>query len=144
MYLSFFAYILQFGPFWSLTFGLFAPGLFGQFGKWAFLDRAFLVWAFLVLGLFHPIPVKGVNINSQTGLLSNKPIPRRQILDSSKLKEFADDDSKFDENGRKLLKQVENTVGKGEIACYEQFLLFPQCFQKACFPGASEGVIVWE
>ena len=44
----------------------------------------------------------------------------------------------------KISKQVENTVGKGEIACYEQFLLFPQCFQKACFPGASKGVIVWE
>ena len=38
----------------------------------------------------------------------------------------------------------ENTVGKGENACYEQFLLFPQCFQKACFPGVSKGVIVWE
>ena len=45
---------------------------------------------------------------------------------------------------KKLFKQVENTVVKGEIACYEQFLLFPQCFQKACFPGASKGVIVWE
>ena len=51
---------------------------------------------------------------------------------------------KFDENGRKLSKWVENTVGKGEIARYEQFLLFPQCFQKACFPGASKGVFVWE
>ena len=61
-----------------------------------------------------------------------------------KLKEFADDNFKFDENGRKLSKWVENTVGKGEIARYEQFLLFPQCFQKACFPGASKGVIVWE
>ena len=39
---------------------------------------------------------------------------------------------------------VENTVGKGEIALYEQFLLFRQCFQKACYPGASKGVIVWE
>ena len=39
---------------------------------------------------------------------------------------------------------VENTVSKGEIACYEQFLLFPQCFENACFPGASKGVIVWE
>ena len=28
---------------------------------------------------------------------------------------------------KKLSKQVENTVGKGEIARYEQFLLFPQC-----------------
>ena len=35
-------------------------------------------------------------------------------------------------------------MGKGEIARYEQFLLFPQCFQTACFPGASKSVIVWE
>ena len=35
-------------------------------------------------------------------------------------------------------------MGKGEIASYEQFLLFPQCFQKAYFPGASKGVVVWE
>ena len=38
----------------------------------------------------------------------------------------------------------ENTVAKGEIACYKQFLLFPQCFQKACFLEVSKGVIVWE
>ena len=69
---------------------------------------------------------------------------RRQILDSSKLKEYADDNFRFDENGRKLSKWVENTVGKGKIARYEQFLLFPQCFQKACFLGGSKGVIVWE
>ena len=72
------------------------------------------------------------------------PITRRHILHSSKLKEFADDNFKFDENGIKLSKRVENTVGKGEIARYEQFLLFPQCIQKARFPGASKGVIVWE
>ena len=35
-------------------------------------------------------------------------------------------------------------MGKGEIAHYEQFVLFPHCFQKACFPGASKDVIVWE
>ena len=29
-------------------------------------------------------------------------------------------------------KRVENTVGEGEIAPYEQFLLFPQCFQNTC------------
>ena len=67
-----------------------------------------------------------------------EPITRRQILHSSKLKEFADKNSKFDENGRKLFKRVENTVGKGEIAHYEQFLLFPQCFQKAFFPGRQK------
>ena len=35
----------------------------------------------------------------------------------------ADIDFKFDENGRKFSKQVENTVGKGEIAHYECFEL---------------------
>ena len=44
----------------------------------------------------------------------------------------------------KFSKRVENTVGKGEIARYEQFLLFPKCFQKACFAGVSKGVMVWE
>ena len=34
----------------------------------------------------------------------------------------------YNENGRKFSKRVENTVGKGEIAHYEQFLLFPPCF----------------
>ena len=46
------------------------------------------------------------------------PLPDDRFLDSSKLKEFADDNFKFDKNGRKLSKQVENTVGKGEIARY--------------------------
>ena len=46
-------------------------------------------------------------------------LPHDKILDSSELKEFADDNFKFDENGRKLSKRGENTVGKGEIARYE-------------------------
>ena len=29
-------------------------------------------------------------------------------------------------------KRAENAVGKGEIARYEQYLLFPQCFLKTC------------
>ena len=72
------------------------------------------------------------------------PLPDDKILDRSKLKQSADDNFEFDVNSRKFSKLVENTVDKGEIARYKQFLLFPQCFQKACFPGASKGVIVWE
>ena len=49
------------------------------------------------------------------------------------MKEFADDNFKFDENERKLSKQAENTVGKGEIARYGQFLLF-SVFSKGLFP----------
>ena len=58
--------------------------------------------------------------------------PNDKFLDSSKLKKFADDNFRLDEKGRKLSKWVENTVGKGKIARYEQFLLFPLCFQKPC------------
>ena len=59
-------------------------------------------------------------------------LSKTTILDPSKLIEFADGNFKFDDNGRKFSRWVENTLGKGEIACYKQFLLFPQCFQKTC------------
>ena len=36
--------------------------------------------------------------------------------------------SKIRTNGLQLIDRVENSVGKGEIACYKQFLLFTQCF----------------
>ena len=57
-------------------------------------------------------------------------LSQKQIYYSSKLKEFADDYFKSDENGRNFYKWLENTVGKGEIAGNEQFLLFPQGFSK--------------
>ena len=52
-------------------------------------------------------------------------LSKRQILDSLKLKEFADDNFGLDENGINIIKRVENPVGKGEIAGNDQFLLFP-------------------
>ena len=61
---------------------------------------------------------------------SPQPFPKWQILDSTKLNKFADDNFKFDENGGEFSKRVENTMGKGEIARYEQFLISPHCFWK--------------
>ena len=58
------------------------------------------------------------------------PFPNNKFWTLSKLKEFADNNFEFDENGRKFFNRVENAVGKGENACYEQFLLFPPCFPK--------------
>ena len=72
------------------------------------------------------LPTSG---NKNGNLLVN-PFAKHQILDSSKLKQFADYNFNFFENGTEVSKQVENTVGKGEIACHEQFLLFSQCFEK--------------
>ena len=54
-------------------------------------------------------------------------ITTQQILDSSKLKDFADNNFKFDKNGTKLSKQVENTVGKAISP-------FPTVFSKSLFP----------
>ena len=70
--------------------------------------------------------------------------PKRLILDSSKLKEFADDNFKFDENGRKFSKPVENTVVKGEIVRNEQFLLLPLCFKKPSTADISKPGLVWD
>ena len=53
------------------------------------------------------------------------------MVDASKLKKFADDNFKFDENCRKFSKRLENTVGTGKKNDrHEQFLLFPQCFKR--------------
>ena len=53
-----------------------------------------------------------------------------QILDSSKVSEFADDNFKFDENGRQFTikekRPVKRTLGKCEIACYP----FPTVFSR--------------
>ena len=46
------------------------------------------------------------------------------IFYSFKLKEFADDNFKFDENSRKFSKWVENNVGKRKIAA------FPSVFKR--------------
>ena len=40
------------------------------------------------------------------------------------------DSLKFDDIGEKFSKRVENTVGKGEIAQYKQFFLFPVFFRR--------------
>ena len=42
-----------------------------------------------------------------------------------------------------LFERAVNTVGKGENAGYQHFLLFPQCFPKASSSGLLKVGIVW-
>ena len=66
------------------------------------------------------------------GIVLPKPFPKRQNLASSKLKEFADDNFKFDENGRGFSKQVENS-GKRTNCSFRATSPFPTVFfQKTC------------
>ena len=62
---------------------------------------------------------------------------KKKILDSSNLKGFADDNYKFDENGRKFPRWVQNTSGKGKIAHNEQFS-FSRSFFKRLVLQTSE------
>ena len=71
------------------------------------------------------------NFSLYLNILQLNPFSNDLILDPSKHKQSANYNSKFDENGREFSERVENTVGKGGIA-HEQFLLFPQSFQKTC------------
>ena len=53
-----------------------------------------------------------------------------QILDSSKLKEFADNIFKFDENGRKLSKQVEILWDKEKLHVISTFSFSHSVFKR--------------
>ena len=72
--------------------------------------------------LYHTIPT----INS---------LPNDKISDWSKLKAFANNKINVTEKLKFVLGKVENIVGKGENAGYQNFLLFQQCFQKHSFQG---------
>ena len=59
------------------------------------------------------------------------------ILGSSNSAANKDIKQKYGHMGVQLTDRVENIVGEREIACYTQFLLFPQCFQKPPVVDAS-------
>ena len=60
------------------------------------------------------------------------------ILGSSDSAENRNMMTKICTNWVQLSDRVQNIVGKEEIACYEQFLLFPQCFQKMSVADESK------
>ena len=60
------------------------------------------------------------------------PLPNNKILDFAKFKVLADDKLNIVKMMISLYNRVENTVGKGENAGNQHFLLFP-VFSKAFF-----------
>ena len=70
-------------------------------------------------------------------------LPNDKMLDLSKLKVFADDMIRIIKMTISLFGRVENTVGKGENAGYQHFLLFPQSFPKPSSLGSLKVGIVW-
>ena len=68
------------------------------------------------------------------------PLPKDKIFYLFKLKAIADDKINVAKMMINVFDRAENIVGKGENACYQHFLLFPQCFQKAFSTGVLK---VW-
>ena len=64
------------------------------------------------------------------------------ILGSSSSAANKDMMVKYGQMWIQLSAWVENIVGKGEIARYKQFLLFPQCFQEQSVVDVSKWVSV--
>ena len=66
-----------------------------------------------------------------------------KIFYQSEFKAISDDNINRTKKLKLVYGRVENIVGKGENAGNQHFLLFPQCFQKASFPGSLKVRIVW-
>ena len=62
--------------------------------------------------LFCHLQTVSITTSLKFVVQKGEPFPRRQILESSKLREFADDNFRFDENVRKVSEPVKNTAGK--------------------------------
>ena len=76
-------------------------------------------------------------------LNATNPLPNDKILDMTKLNAFADNKLNILKKTITLFDTVENTVGKGENANNQHFLLFPQGFPKPSSLGLLKVRIVW-
>ena len=82
-----------------------------------------------MIGLFVDREKKTLqNANLLFDNINFNSFPNDKILDGTKLKAFADEKVNVAQMMISLCYRVENTVGKGESAGSQHFLLFPQCF----------------
>ena len=77
--------------------------------------------------LFHRFSTIFIKI----AIFRNFDFPNEHVLDLSKLKEFADDNLKFDQNGRKLSKRKKKKLCRKSRNCLMQAMSpFPTVFSK--------------
>ena len=68
-------------------------------------------------------------------------LPNDKSLDWSKLKALKEDKIIVTEKLKFVLGRIENIMGKGEIAGYQHFLLFPKMFSKGLFVTRRDCVV---
>ena len=67
-----------------------------------------------------------------------------QTTDSTKLKVFADDNFKVDENGRKFSKRVENTVGKEKLLVTSNFSFSYSVLKRPLLQTSKNQGLFWK
>ena len=88
--------------------------------------------------------VKGLNHKSgKYPEIFFNSLPNDKSLDWSKLKTFSEDKLIVAEIIGFVPEMLQNIVGKGENAGYQNFILFPQYFQNAFSSGSLKVGIVW-
>ena len=60
----------------------------------------------------------------------SKPFPKQHILDTPRLKEFADDNFIFHENSREFSKRIENTLEKQKLIVTSNFFFSHSVFKR--------------
>ena len=75
---------------------------------------------------FHNLP----NMGAESLLPVTLIFPEREIPDSSRLKEVADDNFKFDDNGKKVIQMDRKHCGKRRNCSLRAISPFPTVFSK--------------
>ena len=70
-------------------------------------------------------------------------LPNVKFFDITKLKACVDDKLNVAKMMISLFDRIEDTMGKGENAGYQHFLLFPRFFEAFSFGGSLKAGIVW-
>ena len=78
------------------------------------------------------------------GIVTTFPFSKQQISGSPKLKEFADDNIEFEENGGKVSKQKENAVGKEKLLIMSNFSFSHSVFKRLVLQTRKKQGHVWE
>ena len=73
-----------------------------------------------------------VKIGLSFRLAQIETLSKQQILDTFKIKKFADDNFKSNENGKKVLQSFRKHWEKEKLLVMSNFFLFPRCFLKTC------------
>ena len=83
--------------------------------------------------MFPLCGVHGRKVEPRPRILNT--FPNNKMIDLPKFKAFTHDNSNVAKMATLFCHKIANIVGKEDVAGYQHFLVFPQCFQKLLLCG---------